>query len=132
MCVYIYRYAIDYAEEAKRQLDNEIYYKKIERDLTSEHEQLINQCIDTYKNNGEIAKLLKPVRSRTPIFYMPPKIQQSWETSSILRKQSHEDAISLCGLIFKTFSRKTTVLHTRYLTLSDNCGFWASYLQGVS
>ena len=40
--------AIDYVEEAKRQLDNEIYYKKIESDLTSEHEQLINQCIDTY------------------------------------------------------------------------------------
>ena len=58
--------AIDYVEEAKRQLDNEIHYKKIESDLTSEHEQLINQCIDTYKNNGEleeeIAKLLKPVK----------------------------------------------------------------------
>ena len=71
---------IDYVEEAKRQLDNEIYYKKIESDLTSEHEQLINQCIDTYKNNGEleekIAKLLKPVKSRTPIFYMLPKIHK--------------------------------------------------------
>ena len=64
--------AIDYVEEAKRQLDNGIYYKKIESDLTSEHEQLIDQCIDTYKNNEEldeeIAKLLKPVKSRTPIF----------------------------------------------------------------
>ena len=64
--------AIDYVEEAKRQLDNGIYYKKIESDLTSEHEQLINQCIDTYKNNEEldeeIAKLFKPVKSRTPIF----------------------------------------------------------------
>ena len=72
--------AIDYVEEAKRQLDNEIYYKKIESDLTSEHEQLINQCIDTYKNNGELeeerAKLLKPVKSRTPIFYMLPKIHK--------------------------------------------------------
>ena len=72
--------AIDYVEEPKRQLDNEIYYKKIESDLTSEHEQLINQCIDTYKNNGEleeeIAKLLKPVKSRTPIFYMLPKIHK--------------------------------------------------------
>ena len=72
--------AIDYVEEAKRQLDNETYYKKIESDFTSEHEQLINQCIDTYKNNGEleeeIAKLLKPVKSRTPIFYMLPKIHK--------------------------------------------------------
>lgn len=56
---------IDYVKEAKCQLDNEIYYNKIENDLTSEHEQLINQCIDTLKNNGEleeIAKLLKPAR----------------------------------------------------------------------
>ena len=72
--------AIDYVEEAKRQLDNEIYYKKVESDLTSEHEQLINQCLDTYKNNREleqeIAKLLKPVKSRTPIFYMLPKIHK--------------------------------------------------------
>ena len=69
----------DYVKEAKRQLENKIYYK-IEIDLTSEHEQLINQCIDTYKNNveleEEIAKVLKPVNSRTPIFYMPPKIHK--------------------------------------------------------
>ena len=71
---------VDYVKEAKRQLDNEIYYNKIENDLTSEHEQLINQCIDTLKNNGEleeeIAKLLKPAKSRTPLFYMLPKIHK--------------------------------------------------------
>ena len=72
--------SVDYVKEAKRQLDNEIYYNKIENDLTSEHEQLINQCIDTLKSNGEleeeIAKLLKPAKSRTPIFYMLPKIHK--------------------------------------------------------
>ncbi len=28
----------DYVKEAKRQLDNEVFYKRVERDLTSEHE----------------------------------------------------------------------------------------------
>ena len=45
--------SVDYVKEANRQLDNEIYYNRRENDLTSEHEQLINQCIDTLKNNGE-------------------------------------------------------------------------------
>ena len=44
--------------------------------LTPEHEQLINQC-NTLSNEGElkgeIAKLLKPVKSRTSIFYTLPK-----------------------------------------------------------
>ena len=46
--------SVDYVKEAKRQLDNEIYCNKIENDLTSEHEQLINQCFDKDKleNNG--------------------------------------------------------------------------------
>ena len=42
--------SVDYVKEAKRQLDNEIYYNKIENDLTSEEEQLIYQCIDKLKN----------------------------------------------------------------------------------
>lgn len=37
----------DYIKEAKRQLDEETYSNKIENDLTPEHQQLINQCIDT-------------------------------------------------------------------------------------
>ena len=48
--------------EAKRQLDNEVYYKRVERDFTPEHEQLINQCVDTLIDDGEleeeVAKLL--------------------------------------------------------------------------
>ena len=95
---------VDYVKEAKRQLDNEIYYNKIENDLTSEHEQLINQCIDTLKHNGEleeeIAKLLKPAKSRTPLFYMLPKIHKvnnPGRPVGILPKQSHREAISLCG-----------------------------------
>ena len=70
----------DYLQEAKRQLDNDTYYKRIEEDYTSEHEQSINHCIEDLVKNGEIqhdvAKLLKPAQSRTPIFYMLPKIHK--------------------------------------------------------
>jgi len=43
----------DYVKEAKRQLDNDVYYKRVERDFTPEHEQLINQCVDTLIDDGE-------------------------------------------------------------------------------
>ena len=70
----------DYLQEAKRQLDNDTYYKRIEEDCTSGHEQTINHCIYDLVKNGEIqhdvAKLLKPAQSRTPIFYMLPKIHK--------------------------------------------------------
>ena len=70
----------DYVKEAKRQLDNEVYYKRVERDLTSEHERLISQCVDTLLDDGEleeeVAKLLRPAQSRTPVFYMLPKIHK--------------------------------------------------------
>ena len=70
----------DYLQEAKRQLDNDTYYKRVEEDCTSGHEQTINHCIDDLVKNGEIqhdvAKLLKPAQSRTPIFYMLPKIHK--------------------------------------------------------
>ena len=45
-----------------------------------------------------------------------------------------EQSYQLAGIetieILETFSRKATVLHIQ--TLSDNCGSWASYLQGVT
>ena len=70
----------DYLQGAKRQLDNDTYYKRIEEDCTSGHEQTINQYIDDLVKNGEIqrnvAELLKPGQSRTPIFYMLPKIHK--------------------------------------------------------
>ena len=69
----------DYVKEAKRQLDNEVYYKRVERDFTPENEQLISQCVDTLIDDGEleeVAKLLRPAQSRTPIFYMLPKIHK--------------------------------------------------------
>lgn len=81
----------NYLQEAKCQLDNDTYYKRIEEDCTSVHEQTINLCIDYLMKNGEIqhdvAKLLKPAQSRTPIFYMLPKIHKSitLQTSYLLR-----------------------------------------------
>ena len=69
-----------YIQEAKRQLDNSTYFKRIEEHCTSGHEQTINHGIDDLVKNGEIqhdvAKLLKPAQSGTPIFYMLPKIHK--------------------------------------------------------
>ena len=68
----------DYITEAMRQLNNEEYYKRVEEDLTSQHEQLINQCISDLINDGDLhmdtGQLLRPANSRTPIVYMLPKI----------------------------------------------------------
>ena len=44
----------DYLQEAKRQLDNHTYYKRIEEDYTLEHEQTINNCTEDLVKNGEI------------------------------------------------------------------------------
>ena len=70
----------DHITEAMRQLSNEEYYKKVEKDLTPDHEQLINQCIDELISTGDsergTGQLLKPTNSRTPIFYMLPKIHK--------------------------------------------------------
>ena len=70
----------DYVQEATHQLDNGEYYKRVEREFTPEHEQLIDQCVDTLMDAGElekkVAELLRPAQSRTPIFYMLPKIHK--------------------------------------------------------
>ena len=59
----------DYITEAMRQLNIEEYYKRVEEDLTSQHEQLINQCISDLINNGDLdmdtGQLLRPANSRT-------------------------------------------------------------------
>ena len=63
-----------------RQLSNEEYYKKVEKDLTPDHEQLIDLFIDELISNGDLERgtgqLLQPTNSRTPIFYMLPKIHK--------------------------------------------------------
>lgn len=70
----------DHITEAMWQLSNEEYYKKSRKDLTLDHEQLINQYIDELISNKDLERgtgqLLKPTNSTTPIFYMLPKIHK--------------------------------------------------------
>lgn len=70
----------DYLKEAKRQLQNEEYYEKVENELKSEHEQTINEHIKQLVLDGELdaetGELLKTQNSRTPIFYLLPKIHK--------------------------------------------------------
>jgi len=78
---------VDYVKEVKRQLYNEVYYNRVQRDFTPEHEQLINQCVDTLIDDGEleeeVAKLLRPAQSKIPVFYMLPKIaKRNWSYRS--------------------------------------------------
>lgn len=62
-----------------RQVNNNENYKKLE-DLTSQLERLINQCINDVINSGDLnmdtGNSLRPTNSRTPIFYMLPKIHK--------------------------------------------------------
>ena len=71
----------DYVAEALHQLDNTEYYKKVDRDYTKEHEKNIDECITTLVIKGDInkdiSKLLRPVNSRTPVFYILPKIHKT-------------------------------------------------------
>ena len=70
----------DYIKEAMRQLSNEEYYKRVEKDFTLPHELVINQCINELINSGDLpmdtGQLLRPTDSRSPIFYMLPKIHK--------------------------------------------------------
>ena len=55
--------------------------KKVNRDFTKEHEKNIDDCNTTLGIKGnierDISKLLRPVNSRTPVFYMLPKIHKT-------------------------------------------------------
>ena len=59
-----------------QQLDDTEYYKKVDRNYRREHEENINDsdqgCIER-----DISKLLRHVNSRTPVFYMLPKIHKT-------------------------------------------------------
>ena len=54
--------------------------KKVEKDLTSKHEHLMNRGINNMTGNGDsekdIGQLLKSTDSRILIFYMLPKTQR--------------------------------------------------------
>ena len=70
----------DYFAEGMRQLNDRNYYQKLNRNPTEEHENLVNNIIyDLVSENAideETASLLRPRKSRTPKFYMLPKIHK--------------------------------------------------------
>ena len=111
----------DYIEEAMRQLNNQEYYKLVDRDLTVEHEQHIIESISEHVKNKEIDEdigaLLKPANSRTPLFYMLPKIHKANNPGRpvISSVNSHtENNFSLRGRIRQTFGRKNSLPRTRH------------------
>ena len=69
-----------YREEGLRQLSNEEFYKQVDTDDTAKHEQMIKETLDEFVNAKEIdtkvAKQLTPSDSRTPEFYLLPKIHK--------------------------------------------------------
>ena len=104
-----------------RQLNNEEYYKRVEEDLTSQHEQLINQCINDLINSGDLnmdtGNFLRPTNSRTPIFYMLPKIHKPNKLGQpvVSSVNSHTEKLSAyVDAFLKTLGRSTTVTHQRY------------------
>ena len=68
----------DYFAEGMRQLNDRNYYQKLNRNPAEEHENLVNNTIDDLVSENaideETAILLRPKKSRTPKFYMLPKI----------------------------------------------------------
>ena len=77
----------------------DLYLKKVESDLTPEHEHLIN---NTHYNIG---LRIRRGNTQTPktnefeniyILYTPALSRQSCNTIGIVRKQSHRKTISLC------------------------------------
>ena len=66
-----------------RQVDHTESYKKVDRNYIREHEENINECIRvialTFKGciERDISKLLRHVKSRTPVFYMLPTIHKT-------------------------------------------------------
>lgn len=70
----------DYIKEANRQLDNPIFYHKLDHDLTDQHRIEVNQYIDQMYSNGEldisVVNYLHEKECKTANFYMLPKIHK--------------------------------------------------------
>ena len=70
----------DYLEEGVRQLSDEKYYEKLDHNPTKEHEEIVRTTIDRLVEEDEIseetAKKLYPSNSRTPLFYLLPKVHK--------------------------------------------------------
>lgn len=70
-----------YEGEAKRQLDDTAYYKKVDEDNTKRHEEIIKHALTDLVENQhldkKLAHKLTPTNSKTPEFYLLPKIHKS-------------------------------------------------------
>ena len=70
----------DYLREGYRQLSDEKFYKKVQNDLTATHMTQINVLLNQMFANGEISEkcrdYLGNFKTRTPRFYMLPKIHK--------------------------------------------------------
>ena len=69
-----------YINEANRQLSNKRNYKKLQKDPTLQHSNLVNDAIDRFKKekslSNKLADGLKSVNPKTPKFYISPKIHK--------------------------------------------------------
>ena len=70
----------DYLEEGLRQLNDRTYYEKLDHNPTLEHEEIektqLNKLVEEYELSEDIAKKLHPCNSRTPQFYLLPKVHK--------------------------------------------------------
>ena len=70
----------DYIIEANKQLVDERYYRKLDLDPTQTHCDLVNNTIDSMKQqdliSSKLAEGLKMQEARTPLFYLLPKIHK--------------------------------------------------------
>ena len=70
-----------YIKEANRQLSDKASYKQSTQDPTLQHNRMINQTIERFKNEKllpqKIADGLKITNPKTPKFYISPKIQKT-------------------------------------------------------
>ena len=72
----------DYINEAHRQLNNKDHYEILNKDPTTTNAKLVNDAIQRFKKEillkENIADGLKVSNSKTPKFYMQPKIHKKY------------------------------------------------------
>ena len=72
----------DYINEAHRQLNNKDHYKILNKDPTTTNAKLVNDAIQRFKKEilleEKIADGLKVSNSKTPKFYMQPRIHKKY------------------------------------------------------
>ena len=69
-----------YIKEATRHLSDKISYKQLTQDPKLQHNRMVNQTIERFKNEKllpqKIADGLKITNPKTPKFYISPKIHK--------------------------------------------------------